>query len=99
LEFISAVAVKKIEIACCLVRRDGSHLADRRRIIPDTVYMKSRKLHEEPEAQRRLAARIRRRNLKKCEMLGGNGQPHSTLLLNPAQPKRTRRPRKCDYRT
>jgi hypothetical protein len=36
-------AVKDIEIACSFVRRDGSHLTDRRRIIPDTVNMKSRK--------------------------------------------------------
>lgn len=36
-------AVKDIEIACKFVRRDGSHLTDRRRIIPDTVNMKSRK--------------------------------------------------------
>ncbi len=35
--------VKDIEIACTFVRRDGSHLTDRRRIIPDTVNMKSRK--------------------------------------------------------
>jgi len=36
-------AVKDIEIACAFVRRDGSHLTDRRRIIPDAVNMKSRK--------------------------------------------------------
>ncbi|KRR25432.1 hypothetical protein CQ14_10675 [Bradyrhizobium lablabi] len=36
-------AVKDIEIACSFARRDGSHLTDRRRIIPDTVNMKSRK--------------------------------------------------------
>ncbi|WP_245310218.1 hypothetical protein [Bradyrhizobium jicamae] len=36
-------AVKDIQIACRFVRRDGSHLTDRRRIIPDTVNMKSRK--------------------------------------------------------
>jgi hypothetical protein len=36
-------AVKDIEIACKFARRDGSHLTDRRRIIPDTVNMKSRK--------------------------------------------------------
>jgi len=36
-------AVKDIEIACRFVRRDGSHLTDRRRVIPDTVNMKSRK--------------------------------------------------------
>ena len=36
-------AVKDIEIACAFVRRDGSHLTDRRRVIRDTVNMKSRK--------------------------------------------------------
>jgi hypothetical protein len=36
-------AVKDIEIACTFTRRDGSHLTDRRRVIPDTVNMKSRK--------------------------------------------------------
>jgi hypothetical protein len=36
-------AVKDIEIACAFKRRDGSHLTDRRRIIHDTVNMKSRK--------------------------------------------------------
>ena len=36
-------AVKDIEIACSFARRDGSHVMDRRRIIPDTVNLKSRK--------------------------------------------------------
>jgi hypothetical protein len=36
-------AVKDIEIACAFVRRDGSHLTDRTRVIHDTVNMKSRK--------------------------------------------------------
>jgi hypothetical protein len=36
-------AVKDIEIACAFARRDGSHLTDRKRLIPDTVNMKSRK--------------------------------------------------------
>jgi hypothetical protein len=36
-------AVRDIEIACSFARRDGRHLTDRRRIIPDTVNMKSRK--------------------------------------------------------
>ncbi len=36
-------AVKDIEIACAFARRDGSHLTDRRRVIPDTVSMKSQK--------------------------------------------------------
>ena len=34
-------AVKDIEIACAFARRDGSHLTDRRRILPDTVNMKA----------------------------------------------------------
>jgi hypothetical protein len=36
-------AVRDIEIACTFARRDGSHLTDRRRVISDTVNMKSRK--------------------------------------------------------
>jgi hypothetical protein len=36
-------AVKDIELLCAFVRSDGSHLTDRRRVIPDTVNMKSRK--------------------------------------------------------
>jgi hypothetical protein len=36
-------AVKDVEIACAFTRRDGSHLTDRKRIIPDTVNMKSQK--------------------------------------------------------
>ena len=36
-------AVKDVEIACAFTRRDGSHLTDRKRVIPDTVNMKSRK--------------------------------------------------------
>jgi hypothetical protein len=36
-------AVKDIEIDCAFLRRDGSHLTDRRRMIHDTVNMKSRK--------------------------------------------------------
>jgi len=39
----NAYAVKDIGIACSFARRDGSHLTDRRRMIPDTVNMKSRK--------------------------------------------------------
>jgi hypothetical protein len=35
--------VKDIEIACAFTRRDGSHLTDRRRVIADTVNMKSQK--------------------------------------------------------
>jgi hypothetical protein len=36
-------AVKDIEISCAFTRRDGSHLTERRRTIPDVVNMKSRK--------------------------------------------------------
>jgi hypothetical protein len=36
-------AVKDIEISCAFTRRDGSHLTDRTRTIPDTVNMKSRR--------------------------------------------------------
>ena len=36
-------AVKDIEITCAFDRRDGSHLTDRKRVIHDTVNMKSRK--------------------------------------------------------
>ena len=36
-------AVKDIEIACAFARRDGSHLTDRKRIIPVTVDPKARK--------------------------------------------------------
>jgi hypothetical protein len=35
--------VKDIEIFCSFARRDGSHLTDRRRVIHDTVNMKSRR--------------------------------------------------------
>lgn len=38
-------AVKDIEIACAFTRRDGSHLTDRRRVIPDTVNIRSRKVY------------------------------------------------------
>jgi hypothetical protein len=36
-------AVKDIEIACSFIRRDGRHLTERKRLISDTVEMKSRK--------------------------------------------------------
>ena len=36
-------AVRDIEIACAFARRDGSHLTDRKRVITDTVNMKSRR--------------------------------------------------------
>ena len=39
----NAYAVKDIEIACAFARRDGSHLTDRRRIIPVAVDQKARK--------------------------------------------------------
>src|SRR5256885_14407741 len=35
--------VKDIQIACAFTRRDGRHLTDRKRLISDTVDMKSRK--------------------------------------------------------
>jgi hypothetical protein len=35
--------VKDIELLCAFTRRDGSHLTDRTRILPDVVSMKSRK--------------------------------------------------------
>jgi hypothetical protein len=37
--------VKDIEIACVFTRRDGSHLTDRRRVIPDTLKTRSRKIY------------------------------------------------------
>jgi len=36
-------AVKDIEIFCAFTRRDGSHLTDRRRMINETINMRSRK--------------------------------------------------------
>src|SRR5258706_10211593 len=36
-------AVKDIEIFCSFARRDGSHLTDRKRVIRDTVSMRSQK--------------------------------------------------------
>ena len=36
-------AVKDFEILCAFTRRDGSHLTDRRRVLGETVNMKSRK--------------------------------------------------------
>jgi hypothetical protein len=41
----NAFAVKDVEIACAFARRDGSHLTDRRRVIPDTVSTRSRKVY------------------------------------------------------
>jgi len=38
-------AVKDIEIACAFARHDGSHLTDRKRVIGDTLNMKSRKTY------------------------------------------------------
>jgi hypothetical protein len=38
-------AVKDVEIACAFTRHDGSHLTDRRRVIPDTVNTRSRKVY------------------------------------------------------
>ncbi|MGA7810796.1 MAG: hypothetical protein WCB02_39975 [Bradyrhizobium sp.] len=39
----NSYAVKDIEITCAFARRDGSHLTDRTRVVPDTVNMKSRR--------------------------------------------------------
>ncbi|WP_298873760.1 hypothetical protein [uncultured Bradyrhizobium sp.] len=36
-------AVKDLEIVCAFMRRDGSHLTDRSRVLADTVSMKSRR--------------------------------------------------------
>jgi hypothetical protein len=36
-------AVKDVVIACAFSRRDGSHLTDRKRVLPGSVHMKSRK--------------------------------------------------------
>jgi len=38
-------AVRDIEIACAFARRDGSHLTDRRRLLPDAVNGRSRKTY------------------------------------------------------
>ncbi|MGF6309969.1 hypothetical protein ABIB82_007321 [Bradyrhizobium sp. i1.8.4] len=38
-------AVKDIEIACAFIRSDGSPLTERKRLIPDTIAMKSRKTY------------------------------------------------------
>ncbi|WP_076858205.1 hypothetical protein [Bradyrhizobium mercantei] len=38
-------AVKDIEIACAFIRRDGSPVTERKRLIPDTIAMKSRKTY------------------------------------------------------
>ena len=37
--------VRDVEIACAFARRDGSHLTDRRRLLPDTLNMRSRKTY------------------------------------------------------
>jgi hypothetical protein len=36
-------AVKDVELFCSFSRRDGSHLTDRRRMLPDVISMRSRK--------------------------------------------------------
>ncbi|MHC2438615.1 hypothetical protein ACVMB0_005990 [Bradyrhizobium sp. USDA 4451] len=38
-------AVKDIEIACAFIRRDGSPMTERKRLIPDTIGMRSRKTY------------------------------------------------------
>ncbi|MDH2382050.1 hypothetical protein [Bradyrhizobium sp. CER78] len=40
-------AVKDIEIACAFIRRDGSPMTERKRLIPDTIAMKSRKTYSQ----------------------------------------------------
>ena len=40
---INDYAVKDVRINCAFTRKDGSHLTDRTRVIPDTIGMKSRK--------------------------------------------------------
>ncbi|QPF82355.1 hypothetical protein IC762_21605 [Bradyrhizobium genosp. L] len=40
-------AVKDVEIACAFSRRDGSPLTARKRLIPDTIAMKSRKTYSQ----------------------------------------------------
>jgi hypothetical protein len=37
-------AVKDVEIACAFTRRDGSHLTDRKRTVPDILTMKSQRI-------------------------------------------------------
>jgi len=39
-------AVKDIEIVCAFSRTDGSHLTDRKRVLPELVNMKSRRTFE-----------------------------------------------------
>lgn len=39
--------VKDIEIACAFIRRDGSPMTERKRLIPDTIAMKSRKTYSQ----------------------------------------------------
>jgi hypothetical protein len=38
-------AVKDVEIACAFIRRDGSYMTDRRRVIPGSIAMRSRKTY------------------------------------------------------
>jgi hypothetical protein len=38
-------AVKDIEIACAFIRRDGSPVTERKRLIPDTIARRSRKTY------------------------------------------------------
>ena len=39
-------AVKDVEIACVFIRRDGSHLTDRTRLVPGTIETRSRRSFE-----------------------------------------------------
>lgn len=45
LQNVNHYPVKDIEIACAFARADGTHLTDRRRLISDTINMKSRKTY------------------------------------------------------
>ena len=63
-------AVKDIEIACSFSRRDGSHLTDRKRVIPDAVVdMKSRKTF----ARVHIGFVNIYANKAKCEPVAANG--------------------------
>ena len=63
-------AVRDIEIACAFSRRDGSHLTDRKRLIPDAVVnKKSRKTF----AQVHIGYVNINANKAKCSPVAANG--------------------------
>ena len=63
-------AVRDIEIACAFSRRDGSHLTDRKRVIPDVVVSrKSRKTF----AQMHIGYVNINANKAKCAPIAANG--------------------------